>query len=122
MTFSPWHLRVSLKAIHLADNGMPTNAESGVLFDIGDEIEGTVLSVLTANNAANALFLARSTWNEWRELYFMVHDPEITHPALQVLLKAKDWARHWEYRMEHDRKWEKAGYIFQLFKDSGKEN
>ena len=118
----PWHLRVSLEAVDLADNGMPTNAESGVLFGIGDEIEKTVLSGVTSNGAANSLFLARSTWNEWRELYFMVHDPEIAHPALQALLKAKNWARHWEYKMEHDGEWEKAGYIFQLFKDSGKEN
>lgn len=118
----PWHLRVSLEATDLADSGMPTNAESRILFEIGDEIEKTVLSGVTANGAANSLFLARSTWNEWRELYFMVHDPEITHPALQSLLKAKDWARHWEYKMEHDREWEKAGYILQLFKESGREN
>jgi hypothetical protein len=118
----PWHLRVSLEAVDLADNGMPTNAESGVLFEIGDEIEKTVLSGVTSIGAANSLFLARSTWNECRELYFMVHDPEIAHPALQALLNAKDWARHWEYRMEHDREWAKAGYIFQLFKDSGKEH
>jgi hypothetical protein len=43
-------------------------------------------------------------------------------PQEQALLKAKDWARHWEYRMEHDREWERPGCIFQLFKDSGKEN
>jgi hypothetical protein len=52
----------------------------------------------------------------------MVHDPDITHPMLQTLLKAKDWARHWEYKMEHDGDWQRAGYIFQLFNDSGKEN
>jgi hypothetical protein len=118
----PWHLRVSLEVVGLADNGMPSNAECGVLFEIGDEIEKTVLSGVTSNGGANSLFLARSTWNEWRELYFMVHDPEIAHPALQELLNAKQWTRHWEYRMEHDREWEKAGYIFQLFKESGKEN
>jgi hypothetical protein len=116
----PWHLRVRLEAKDLGANGMPTPKESAVLFEIGDDIEGTVLSGRTAHDATNALFLARSTWNELRELYFMVHDPEITHPALQALLKAKDWSRFWEYKMEQDRGWEKAGYIFQLFKDSGK--
>lgn len=116
----PWYLRVVLEAKGLADNGMPTNAESGVLFEMGDEIEHAVLSGKTSNDAANALFLARSTWNELRELYFMVHDPEITHPKLQALLKSRDWPRFWEYRMSEDREWEKAGYIFQLFKDSKK--
>jgi hypothetical protein len=112
----PWHLRVRLEATELADNGMPTNPESKVLFEIGDAIEQAVLSGVTSNGGANALFLARSTWNELRELYFMVHDPEIAHPALQALLKAKDLSRSWEYKMEHDREWEKAGYIFQLFR------
>jgi Family of unknown function (DUF695) len=118
----PWHLRVRLEAEDLADNGMPSTAESGILFEIGDEIEKTVLSGVTSNGAANALFLARSTWNELRELYFMVHDPEIAHPALQALLKSRDWSRAWEYEMAEDRAWEKAGYIFQLFRNVGTAN
>jgi Family of unknown function (DUF695) len=116
----PWHLRVQLDAEDLADNGMPTHGESKILFEIGDQIEEAILSGVTDNGAANALFLARSTWNELRELYFMVHDPEIAHPVLQELLKSKNWSRSWEYRMSEDRKWEKAGYIFQLFKSAGK--
>jgi Family of unknown function (DUF695) len=116
----PWHLRVQLDAEDLADNGMPTHAESRILFEIGDQIEEAILSGVTDDGAANALFLARSTWNELRELYFMVHDPEIAHPVLQELLKSRSWSRSWEYRMSEDRQWEKAGYIFQLFKSAGK--
>jgi hypothetical protein len=118
----PWHLRVRLEAHELAENGMPSTAESVILFEIGDEIEKAVLSGVTPNGAANSLFLARSTWNELRELYFMVHDPEIKHPALQALLKSRDWFRSWEYEMVSDREWEKAGYIFQLFNVAGKVN
>lgn len=118
----PWHLRVQLHAQDLADNGMPTHAESKILFEIGDQIEEAILSGVTYNGTANALFLARSTWNELRELYFMVHDPEIAHPALQALLKSRNWSRSWEYRMSEDRAWEKAGYIFQLFENAAKVN
>ncbi len=67
------------------------------------------------NNGENALFLARSTWNERRELLFQVHNPEIAHIALQSLLTSRQWERDWDYRMEQDLEWSKPAYIFQLF-------
>jgi hypothetical protein len=118
----PWHLRISIDAMDLAENGMPTPQESIILFDVGDELERNVLEGLTANGARNALFLARSTWNTFRELYFMVHDPEITHVSLQALLVSRKWTRQWEYSMSEDRAWDKAGYIFQLFARRRPEN
>jgi hypothetical protein len=111
----PWHLRISINAYDLAKNGMPTPEESAVLFEVGDELEKNVLAGLTANGARNSLFLARSTWNTYREIYFMVHDPENTHQAILSLLVSRQWTRQWEYSMSEDRAWEKAGYIFQLF-------
>jgi len=111
----PWYLKVTLEAHELIENGMPSEAESKLLFDIGDEIEGLVLSGRTGHGAANALFLARSTWNALRELRFQVHDPEIAHTALQQHLKSRNWPRQWEYEMNSDPTWEKAGYVFQLF-------
>jgi hypothetical protein len=110
-----WHLCVSLEAQELIQNGMPSPAESALLFEIGDEIEEAVLSGRTEDNGANALFLARSTWNEARELLFQVHDPEVAHEALQKLLNSRQWARGWEYRMEQDLEWSKAAVVFQLF-------
>jgi hypothetical protein len=61
------------------------------------------------------LFLARSTWNEPRELYYCVHDPEIPLAALQALIESGHHARHWEYKMNHDPKWSEAGWIFRLY-------
>ena len=75
----PWHLEVTVEAKDLADQGMPTTEESAVLFEFGDRIEGTILG-------GKVLFLARSTWNGIRQLLFRVHDPEITHAALQSIL------------------------------------
>jgi hypothetical protein len=37
--FFPWHLKVTVDAKDLAENGMPTPEESKVLFDVGDRIE-----------------------------------------------------------------------------------
>ena len=111
----PWYLRITLEARELIENGMPSELESKLLFEIGDEIESVVLSGRTNHGGVNALFLARSTWNELRELRFQVHDPEMAHAALQALLKGRKWERHWEYEMLSDPTWERAGYVFQLF-------
>jgi hypothetical protein len=111
----PWHLRVRLDAKELADNGMPTPEENKLLFAMGDRIEEIVLGGRTSFGARNAMLLARSTWNELRELYYCVHDPEITHGALQTLLDSEHHERYWEYRMSHDPEWSEASWIFRLF-------
>jgi hypothetical protein len=110
-----WHLSVVLEATDLIDNGMPSPIDSDILFRIGDEIEALVLGTLADNDAVNALFLARSTWNGIRELGFYVHDPEFVHDALQALLASRTWERQWRYRMRSDPGWEEAGFVFQLF-------
>jgi hypothetical protein len=111
----PWYLCVTLEATDLIENGMPAPAESALLFEIGDEIEAIVGGGKTGNGAENALFLARSTWNAQRELLFYIHDPEITHTALQALLESRAWKRDWDYSMVDDPDWENAAYVFQLF-------
>lgn len=111
----PWHLCITLEAKELIESGIPSEAESQLLFELGDGIESVVLKGKTAHGADNALFLARSTWNELRELRFQVHDPEVAHFALQALLQSRTWEREWGYRMENDPVWEKASFVFQLF-------
>ena len=111
----PWHLRVRLEAKETIENGMPSPSESRLLFEIGDAIEVAVLNGLTHVGAKNSLFLARSTWNELRELLFQVHDPEIADSALRQLLESKSWDRPWEYRMHEDPQWKEAARVFALF-------
>jgi Family of unknown function (DUF695) len=65
-----WHLEVTLHAVDLIDNGMPAPEESRLLFQIGDEIEKYIVGY-------NALFLARETWNGFRQLAFRVYDPDV---------------------------------------------
>jgi hypothetical protein len=111
----PWYLKITIDAHDLAENGMPTEAESRLLFDIGDAIEEAVLRGRTEHDGKNALFLARSTWNGLRELRYQVHDPEIADAALRVLLGRSGWERPWGYEMTCDGAWEDAGAVFQLF-------
>jgi hypothetical protein len=110
-----WHLCVTLGAMELIENGMPSECESSLLFEIGDEIEEVVLGGRTEHGGINALFLARSTWNEQRELLFQVHDPEVADTALQALLESRQWQRDWDYRMKQDFEWSSAANVFQLF-------
>jgi hypothetical protein len=74
-----------------------------------------VLNACTQQGAKNSLFLARSTWNEQRELLLQVHDPEIADTALQEILGSKQWQRSWEYRMQDEPQWKEAAYVFALF-------
>jgi hypothetical protein len=111
----PWHLRVEMEAKDLIENGMPSPAESELLFSIGDQIESVVLTGTTEQGSPNAVFLARSTWNEIRELMFQVHDPEVAHSALQALLNRHKWERSWSYKMFEDRTWSNAAHVFKLF-------
>lgn len=115
----PWCLRISLQAEELIENGMPSPAESAILFEIGDELEALVLGTTTTHGSVNALFLARSTWNEERDLLFQVHDPEAVHVPLQTALRSREWRRPWEYSMKEDAALVEAGYLFQLFSRVG---
>jgi hypothetical protein len=111
----PWHLRIRLEVGEIAENGMPTPEESRLLFRVGDQLEDLVLSGRTNHGARNGLFLARSTWNELRELTFQVHDPQIVDAALKGLIAQGASERPWEYRMTHDPTWQEAGYVFRLY-------
>jgi hypothetical protein len=94
---------------------MPSPIESVLLFEMVDELSLVIMSGKTMSGSVNALFLARSTWNGIRELYYYIHDPEIVHGKLQQALNSKTWCREWSYRMECDEEWEKASHIFQVF-------
>ena len=111
----PWHLEIVIDVQDVVENGMPAPEEGEILTDLGEKIEAALVDATTAYGGANVIFLARSTWNEIRELYFRVHDPEIAHKALQSLVNGPKMSRPWVYRMEHDPTWEHASPLFRLF-------
>jgi hypothetical protein len=109
----PWYLRVRLYAEDLGEHGMPTRRENRILLDVGERIEEVVLG--SSAGARNALFLARSTWNEARDLHFYVRDPELARTALQTLLDTEHHERSWDFALKHDAQWREAESIFHLF-------
>lgn len=111
----PWHLRIRIEATDLGNNGMPTPAESALLYEVGDEIEAAIFAARTESNTRNVLFLARSTWNGVRELHFQVHDAEVVNAALSSLITADKRRREWEFKMTHDPHWQEAGNLFRFF-------
>jgi Family of unknown function (DUF695) len=111
----PWYLKVTIEARDLVEDGMPSEGESQLLFEIGDAIEEAIVGGQTEHGGQNALFLARSTWNALRELRYQVHNPKITDNALKQLLAGKEWQRPWAYEMKADEEWVHAGFVFQLF-------
>jgi len=70
-----------------------------VLDAVGDEIETGILG------GRNALFLARETWNDWWQLLYRVHEPDIAAAFLQALIARSDQRREWEFQMDHDASW-----------------
>ncbi len=111
----PWHLRVEIDYRDVADNEMPTPAESERIDEIGDLIEHEVLADKNEFGAPNALFLARSTWNRVREVAYRIHEPESANDTLQALIESREWVRDWSFRMSHDPDWQEAGFWFSLF-------
>ena len=111
----PWHLMIWIDAKDIAENGMPTHAESDVLLNLAEDIEAKLVDAKTAHGAVNVLFLSRSTWNEQCELEYYVHDPEVAHEVLQALVNGPKKSRPWEYRMEHDPDWQGAAPTFKIF-------
>ncbi|WP_235582303.1 DUF695 domain-containing protein [Rhizobacter sp. Root1221] len=110
-----WHLCVTIAAVDVAENRLPSKDEMDVLYMIGDEIEDVVLGGRTEHDSNNAVILATSAWDATREVLFQVYDPEIAHAALQKLLHGKLWPRKWNYEMDDDPEWSNAAFLFKLF-------
>ena len=101
-----WHLSVVLTCENLIENGMPSRQEREILDPYGDLLD----SVFKGSDLdkPNALFLARITWNETRELIYRVFDPEPINEYLQKTITEKAYTRPFDYRIDPDSDWELA--------------
>jgi uncharacterized protein DUF695 len=116
----PWHLKITIEAKAVAENGMPTAREVGILERVCDKLESAILRGRNEYGANNAIFLARSTGNGLRELMFQVHGPEVTHSTLQLRLKNRRPVREWAYEMFYDARWKDAVGYFKVLKKAKK--
>ena len=101
-----WHLSLMLDFEDLIENGMPSIHEREVIDPFGDHLDSMLKG--PDLDKPNALFLARITWNETRELIWRVFAPEPAHQSLQKLISKDASPRTFDYKMEHDPEWELA--------------
>ncbi|WP_308986850.1 DUF695 domain-containing protein [Thalassobacterium sedimentorum] len=112
-----WHLSIVIGCEDIAENGMPSKKErEEILEPFCDRFEEAI--ELKENGKPNALLLARITWNETRELVFRVFDPEVANSFLQKEIENDECERGFEFQMDHDPEWEKASWMFDMFRNA----
>lgn len=101
-----WHLSIMIEFNDLIENGMPSQGERDVIDPFGDNLD----LIFKGDNPdkPNALFLARITWNETRELIYRVYEPDPIHNYLQELIQKKSSPRDFDYRIDPDEDWQLA--------------
>ena len=99
-----WHLQISVPYDDVVDNGMPSSDEQQLLYAFEDWIDPIIKS------DRNVLFLARVTFDGYRDLHYRVYEPEITNNTLQEIINSKNYSRDFEFEIEYDEDWEKADW------------
>lgn len=102
-----WHLSIIIECAELADNGMPTPDETETLDRIGEHLDKHIKA------DGNALFLARITWNDTRQLLYRVYDPDVTNAFLMNIIDSDSSPRPFDFRMDNDQSWEYAKHYLQ---------
>ncbi len=97
-----WHLSVLIRCKQLVEDQLPSTDEQNLLYEFEDKLDPPI----KANG--NALFLARVTHDAHREIIWRVHDPEAVESVLRGVLRAKNYPREFEYRMDQDPRWERT--------------
>ena len=101
-----WHLSLMIDFEDLIENGMPSRGER----EIVDEFEKQIGALLkgTDPEKPNAIFLARITWNETRELIWRIYEPARANDILQEIINQNSSPRPFDFRMDDDREWKLA--------------
>jgi hypothetical protein len=109
-----WHLSIMIDFEDLIDNGMPSKSEREIVDPFGDRLD----SLIKGNDLdkPNALFLARITWNQTRELIWRVFDPEIADKILKDIIDKGDYTRQFDYKMQYDENWELTKWHLKEYK------
>ncbi len=104
--FFEWHLSIMLHFEDLILKGMPSRSERELVDPWEELVEASVKG--ENPNKPNALFLARITWNATRELIYRVYQPQPINCYLMSLIDSKSYPRKFDYRIDHDPRWELA--------------
>jgi hypothetical protein len=110
-----WHLSIMINLEDMIENGMPSKEERKVI----DEFESRLDLLLKGPDVdkPNALFLARITWNETRELMWRIYNPETANQILQTIIDQNDSPREFDYRMDSDEEWRLTEWVLKDHKN-----
>ena len=103
-----WHLSLMIDFEDLIENGMPSRAECELIEPWENELDAKFKG--ENPKKPNALFLARITWRETRELLYRVCQPDPPHEYLRGLIQAKEHLRPFDYRIDSDPEWALANW------------
>lgn len=109
-----WHCSIMIDFENLIENGMPTNKDvlNAEKFEdfLSENIKGA------DKEKPNALFLARITWNETRELIWRVYNAKIVNDFLEKIIEEKKYPFQFDYRIDDDEEWKLAEWHLQSVK------
>lgn len=109
-----WHCSIMIDFENFIENGMPTSKDvlNAEIFEdfLSENIKGA------DKQKPNALFLARITWNETRELIWRVYDAEIVNEFLKKIIDEKEYSFQFDYRIDDDEEWKLAEWHLQNVK------
>lgn len=106
-----WHCSIMINFENLIENGMPTNKDVLDAEKFEDFLSENIKGI--NKEKPNALFLARITWNETRELIWRVYDAEIVNEFLKKIINEKKYPFEFDYRIDNDEKWKLADWHLQ---------
>jgi uncharacterized protein DUF695 len=102
-----WHLSVLILYDDQVENRLPSDDEQSPLYLFEDRLD------LLFRQNGDALFLARVTHDGRRELIWRTGNPEAADSVLRDILRDKSYPREFDYRLDHDPKWERAEWYLQ---------
>lgn len=100
-----------LLEIHVGIEGLgrplPSKDEAAVLNQFEDMLGETL-----KGTDANAFFIARTTWNGLRSIFYRISTPEVVSAELDLLIAQEKYPREFEYKISKDSDWKIMSKFF----------
>lgn len=101
-----WHCSIMINFENFIENGMPTNNDVLIAEKFEDFLSENIKGA--DKEKPNALFLARITWNETRELIWRVYNAKKVNEFLEKIIAEKKHPFQFDYRIDNDEEWKLA--------------
>jgi|SRR5215217_1349256 len=109
-----WHCSIMINFENFIENGMPANNDVLIAEKFEDFLSENIKGA--DKEKPNALFLARITWNETRELIWRVYNAKIVNEFLEKIIDEKKYPFQFDYRIDDDEEWKLAEWHLQSVK------